>query len=108
MPPIVNSARNPTAYSMGVLRLMLPRHSVASQLKIFTPVGTATAIVANMNGSRTVSEIPVVNMWCAHTRKPTNPMANSATAIDLYPKIGLCASFGITSLTAPIPGRTMM
>src|SRR3990170_2674997 len=108
MPPTVNIERKPIAYNIGVWNEMLPRQSVASQLKILTPVGTATAMVASMNGTRAVRESPVVNMWWAHTRKPTNPMPKSATAIDLYPKIGLCAIFGITSLIAPIAGRTMM
>ena len=36
-----------------------------SQLKNFTPVGTAIRYVMNeKNGSSTA---PVVNMWCAHT-----------------------------------------
>ena len=36
--------RKPSAHSIGVSSEMLPRHSVASQLKIFTPVGTAMII----------------------------------------------------------------
>src|SRR6266571_739705 len=108
MPPIVNSATKPTANRRGVLRLMLPFHIVASQLKIFTPVGIATIIVMIMNGARTVTEMPVVNMWCAQTRNPTNPMLNIAIAIALYPKIGLRDIFGMTSLITPIAGSTMM
>ena len=42
-----------------------PRHIVPTQLKNFTPVGTAIRNVMNeKNGSSTA---PVVNMWCAHT-----------------------------------------
>ena len=38
---------------------------VPTQLKNFTPVGTAIRKVMNeKNGSSTA---PVVNMWCAHT-----------------------------------------
>src|SRR3972149_5584822 len=98
MPPIVNRARKPIANSIGVLNEMLPRHIVASQLKIFTPVGTATTIVASMNGARTERESPLVNMWCAHTAKPTKPMPNMAIAIALYPKIGLRSLNGVDAL----------
>ena len=42
-----------------------PRQIVPTQLKNFTPVGTAIRNVMNeKNGSSTA---PVVNMWCAHT-----------------------------------------
>ena len=42
-----------------------PFHMVPTQLKNFTPVGTAIRNVMNeKNGSSTA---PVVNMWCAHT-----------------------------------------
>ena len=38
-PPIVNTLTKPSANSIGVSKWMFPRQSVASQLKIFTPVG---------------------------------------------------------------------
>ena len=45
----------PSAQSIGVSNEMLPRQSVASQLKIFTPVGTAITIELTMkNESRPV------------------------------------------------------
>ena len=47
-PPIVNSAMKPSAKSIGVSKMRFPRQVVASQLKILTPVGTATAIDASM------------------------------------------------------------
>ena len=40
---------------------------VATQLKTFTPVGTAINIVAYMKNNCPVAGIPVVNMWWAHT-----------------------------------------
>ena len=40
-PPIVKTLMNPSANSIGVSKWMFPRQSVASQLRIFTPVGTA-------------------------------------------------------------------
>ena len=57
--------RKPTAQSSGVSKVTEPRHIVPSQLKIFTPVGTAMSIVMSENhGSRTP---PVTYMWCAQT-----------------------------------------
>ena len=40
MPPIRNIVMKPTANSIGVVKLIEPRHMVAIQLNIFTPVGT--------------------------------------------------------------------
>ena len=58
---------------MGVVRLTEPRHMVAIQLNIFTPVGTAiSAVMKAKNGRKTC---PVVNMWCAQTLKLSRPMA---------------------------------
>ena len=45
----MNTLTNPSANSIGVSSEMFPRHKVASQLKIFTPVGTAITIEASMN-----------------------------------------------------------
>ena len=51
--------------SIGVSKVIEPRHIVPIQLKNFTPVGTAMSIVMKeKNGSRTE---PVTYMWCAHT-----------------------------------------
>jgi hypothetical protein len=47
-PPIVKIERRPSANSIGVAKLRLPRQSVASQLITFTPVGTATSTDAIM------------------------------------------------------------
>lgn len=41
-PPIRNMRIPPKAKSMGALNLMVPLCKVATQLKIFIPVGTAT------------------------------------------------------------------
>jgi hypothetical protein len=39
-PPMRKDARKPTAKSIAVVKRSLPRHIVAIQLNIFTPVGT--------------------------------------------------------------------
>jgi hypothetical protein len=72
MPPMRNIETKPSANSIGVVKVSLPRHRVASQLNIFTPVGTPIrAVMKAKNGSATV---PVVNMWCAQTLKLSRPM----------------------------------
>ena len=40
----MNSAMKPSAKSIGVSKMRLPRHVVAIQLKILMPVGTAMII----------------------------------------------------------------
>ena len=68
-PPMVNTKMKPVAHSIGVSKVIEPRHMVATQLKTFTPVGTAISIVAYMKNSCPTAGMPVVNMWCAHTVK---------------------------------------
>jgi hypothetical protein len=64
-PPKRNVTRKPTDHSIGVSNVIDPRHMVPTQLKNFTPVGTAMRNVMKLkNGSSTA---PVTNMWCAHT-----------------------------------------
>ena len=63
--------------------MRLPRQSVASQLKIFTPVGTAITIDAIMKKPFSQTGMPTVNMWCAQTsieKKPI-PTVENATAL---------------------------
>ena len=62
---------------------MLPRQSVASQLKIFIPVGIAITIEASMNQMLRYVGRPTVNMWCAHTSSEKNPIATVENAIAL-------------------------
>ena len=45
MPPIVKNAIMPQAKSSGGLKRSAPPHIVASQLKIFTPVGMAISML---------------------------------------------------------------
>ena len=67
-----NIVRKPRAKSIGVAKISWPRNSVAIQLNILTPVGTAIRnVISEKNGRKTE---PVVNMWCAQTEKPSAPM----------------------------------
>ena len=61
----------------------LPRQSVASQLKIFTPVGTAITIDETMKNAFRKLGIPTVNMWWAQTSIEKNPIATVENAIAL-------------------------
>jgi hypothetical protein len=82
-PPIVNTERKPSAYSIAVSKWRFPRQSVASQLKIFTPVGTAITIDETMKNAFRNAGIPTVNMWCAHTSSEKKPIATVENAIAL-------------------------
>ena len=83
MPPITNSAMNPTQNSSGVRSSIVPRHSVAIQLNTFTPVGTAIVSELSITKMRIASGIGAVNMWCAHVRKARNAIAIVEAAIAL-------------------------
>ncbi|MOA69791.1 hypothetical protein D3C78_1981780 [compost metagenome] len=50
-PPMVNTKMKPTANSMGVSKVIEPRHMVAIQLNTFTAVGTEISMVAYMKNS---------------------------------------------------------
>ncbi len=64
-PPPRKVTRKPQAHSMGVSKVIWPRHMVPIQLKNLMPVGTAMSrVMKEKNGSRTA---PVANMWWAHT-----------------------------------------
>ena len=72
-PPNRNVTRKPIENSIGVSKVIWPRHIVPIQLKNLMPVGTAIRNVMNeKNGSSTA---PVAYMWCAHT-------ATDSAAID--------------------------
>ena len=79
-----------------------PRQIVPTQLKNFTPVGTAIRKVMNeKNGSSTA---PVVNMWCAHTVIDRPAIAIVAATRPLYPNSGLREKTGRTSVAMPKNG----
>src|SRR5271168_3904240 len=108
IPPHVNVVRKPSANSIGVSRCRTPFHSVASQEKILMPVGTAMITVVMAIGMRIHAAMPEVNMWWAHTVKPSTTMASNEKAIIRYPKIGLRDFTAMISLTIPNPGSIMM
>jgi hypothetical protein len=86
-PPIVNRKTNPSAHRQAALYVIRILYSVASHLKILIPVGTVIIIVADMKYARVSTSFPTVNMWCAHTTNPNNPIAFIAKIIPKFPNI---------------------
>ena len=64
------------------MKWSFPSHIVASQLKILIPVGTAIRSVVIIIGTRSHDDMPLVNMWCAQTEKPSTTIAMSESAIS--------------------------
>ncbi len=71
---MVNRNTKASANSIGVSKVIAPRHMVATQLNTFTPVGTAISMVENMKNSWPASGMPTVNMWWAQTMNDRNAM----------------------------------
>src|SRR5256885_7675820 len=95
-PPMVNTKMKPTANSIGVSKLIEPRHMVVSQLNTFTPVGTAIRTVAYMKNRIPAVGMPTVNMWCAHTMNERTAIEAVAYTIEGYPNRGFLENSGIT------------
>ena len=74
-PPMVNNTKNPIENNIGVSKVIAPRHIVVTQLKTFTPVGTAISMVAYIKNNSPASGMPTVYMWCAQTMNDRNAMA---------------------------------
>ena len=55
---------------------------VNSQLKIFTPVGTAMIMVAMPKKALTSAPAPMVKKWCSQTMKDSTQIAMVATTIE--------------------------
>src|SRR3954466_13062993 len=102
---MVNSMTRPMAKHIDVVNCRLPPHMVASQLTIFTPVGTAMNIVVAENTATEIGPRPEANMWCAHTPQPMKPIATPENTTKGYPKSGLWEKTGSTSETMPKLGR---
>src|SRR5207248_4637972 len=81
MPPITNTPGRATANIIAVVKRIDPFQSVASQLKILIPVGTAIANEDNMKKPSTGVLTGVANMWCAQTSVPRNAIATVEVAI---------------------------
>src|SRR5699024_10305768 len=95
-PPKMKVVRKPSVNSIGVSKVSEPRHMVPTQLKNFTPVGTAMSIV--MKAKKSSITAPVVYMWCAQTVTDSAAIEIVAPTSVLYPKIGLREKTGMISV----------
>ena len=66
-PPTVKIATSPTEYIIAVVYLIDPPHIVASQLKIFTPVGMAMIIVLATKKASSLPKVPTMPMSAARS-----------------------------------------
>src|ERR1700687_2915820 len=98
-PPKVNRKTKPIANSIGVSKVIEPLHMVATQLKTFTPVGTAISMVMYMKKSCPAAGMPTVNMWWAHTRNERIAIDDVAYTIDAEPKGGFFEQSGMFCAT---------
>ncbi len=78
---MTNIVTNPSANSIGVVRWIRPRQSVAIHENTLIPVGMAISSVVIIIGTRSQSAMPATNMWCAHTEKPSTRIPRSESAI---------------------------
>ena len=73
-PPMTNIETKDSAFSIGVVKWMLPPHSVPSQLNVLMADGTAMTIVEIMNVVPRIGFMPLWNMWWPQTMKPRPAM----------------------------------
>src|SRR5258706_15966970 len=102
---MVNLTTRPIAQCIAVVNCNLPRHIVANQLMIFTPVGTAMNIVVAEKTATEIGPMPEANMWWAQTPQPMKPMATPENTTNGYPKSGFFEKTGSTSDTMPKLGK---
>lgn len=74
----MNMKIKPRDHIMGISKYIFDLEIVAIHLKILIPVGIAMIMVAAVKYARESKSIPTVNMWCAHTINPINPIASIA------------------------------
>src|SRR2546423_13147033 len=101
---MVNIATSPIANFIATVNVRHPPYIVATQLRIFTPVGTAMNIVDTENAATEIGPTPEANKWWAHTPQPMKPMAMPETTMNGEPKIGLSEKTGVISQTIPKEG----
>src|SRR6516162_1231883 len=107
-PPITNIETKASAKHIAVVYLMEPPQTVPIQWKVLMADGTAMTIVENEKVADSSRFIPLTNIWCPQTMKPSPPMATMAKTIALYPKIGFRELTDTISDTSPMAGKIIM
>lgn len=74
IPPSENKKIKPRTHNNAGVSWSRAPYSVASQLNTLIPVGTAIIMVADVKYARVSVSMPTVNIWCAHTIKPSPPI----------------------------------
>ena len=68
-PPMMKRDRDPMANSIGVENRIDPPRRVRMYARTMIAKGMEMSSVVMLNASRRLGEIPVMNMWWAHTVK---------------------------------------
>src|SRR5690242_4912891 len=99
---------NVNTYRIGVEIVIFPPYIVEVHAKTLIAEKIATIIDRIPNRPASNVEMPATNMWWPHVRNPTRAMPMVANTIAPYQAGFLCDIVDTTSLTTPMPGRTMM
>ena len=75
-PPTMNIDTNAMQCSVTVLNCKRPPQIVPIQLNTFTAEGRAIMTVETMKVMPSAGFMPLVNMWCPHTMKPSPAIAD--------------------------------
>ncbi len=82
MPPTTKVIMKPIDHSIGTVKRTRPPYMVNSQLKTFTPVGTAMIMVMTPKKPLTSALAPMVKKWCSQTRKDSTQIAMVAATME--------------------------
>lgn len=70
----MNRKINPSVQYTGASISSLTPKNVANHLNTLIPVGTAITMVVAVKYLRVSTSMPMVNIWCAQTKKPKSPI----------------------------------
>src|SRR4051794_23804964 len=107
-PPRTKKRMKPPMKSSGALNCGVPRLTVNNQAKIWMVDGITTIIEAAAKNTSVVVDMPVANMWCAHTPNPMNATRSSAIATGGNANTGRRANVGMIDVGTRNGGGTMM
>ena len=79
-PPTTNRTMKPSMNFIGAGYHGLPSQSVASHEKTATALGMVIMRLAAPKNASARGGIPVANMWCSHTPKPSIAVVTVASA----------------------------
>ena len=83
-----------------------PYQIVVNQLATAIPLGSDTVMLAAEKNDVAIADMPVVNMWCAHTPNPKSATDTLASATSVYAASGRRQKVGMMVETIPNAGST--